>query len=160
MGLLDGLLGNVLGSVLGGNQGSQQGENPLGAILSSLTGGSGGGGGNMLLQLAMTMLQQNGGLGGVLGKFQQAGLGAQADSWVGTGQNASISADQLQQVFGSSAIGDIAAKLGLSHEQAGAAMSQALPEVIDQLTPQGEVTEDSNNALAEGFEALTKSLGR
>ena len=157
MGLLDGMLGNVLGSVLGGKQ--QQGQDPLSSILSSLTGGSGGGG-SMMLQLAMSMLQQHGGLSGVLGKFQQAGLGAQADSWVCTGQNASISADQLQQVFGSSAIGDIAAKLGLSHEQAGSAMSQVLPEVINQLTPQGQVTDESHSALAQGLAALANSLRR
>lgn len=164
MGLLDGLLGNVLGSVLGGNQGqSQQAQDPLSAILGGLTGGSGAGGGgmgNVLLQLGLSMIQQNGGLGGVLGKFRESGLGAQADSWVGTGQNMNIAPDQLQQVFGSGALGDIAAKLGMSQDQAGSALSQMLPELINQLTPQGQVTPDSENSVAEGLEALTRSLGR
>ena len=156
MGLLDGLLGNVLGSVLGGNQGTQ---NPLDAILGNHS-GSGSGGANPLLQIVLSLLQQNGGLEGVVGKFRNAGMGAQADSWVGTGENMGISPDQLQQVFGSSTLGDIAAKLGVSQEQAGSSMSQILPELINHLTPQGEITQQSNDSIAEGLEALANSVGR
>jgi uncharacterized protein YidB (DUF937 family) len=158
MGLLDGILGNVLGAALGDNRAQSQGQDPLGAIFSGLAGGSGGGTGNILLQLGLSMLQQNGGLEGVLGKFRQAGMGAQADSWVSTGQNMNISPDQLQEVLGSGALSDIAAKLGVSQDQAGSAMSQVLPELIDQLTPQGQITDESNNSIAEGLDALTRSL--
>ncbi len=160
MGLLDGLLGNVLGSALGGNREQSQAQDPLSAILGGLTGGRGGSTGNVLLQLGLSMLQQQGGLGGVLGKFRENGMGAQADSWVSTGQNMNISPDQLQQVFGSGALGDIAAKLGMSQEQAGSAMSQVLPELVNQLTPQGQVTPDSENSVAEGLDALARSLDR
>lgn len=160
MGLLDGLLGNVLGAALGGNREQSQAQDPLSAILGGLTGGRGGSTGNVLLQLGLSMLQQQGGLGGVLGKFREAGMGAQADSWVGTGQNMNISPDQLQQVFGSGTLGDIAAKLGMSQEQAGSAMSQVLPELVNQLTPQGQVTPDSENSVAEGLDALARSLDR
>jgi uncharacterized protein YidB (DUF937 family) len=155
MGILDGILGNLIGSVLGGNQA----QNSLGAMLGNLTGG-GGGGGNDLLQIALSLLQQNGGLEGVLGKFRQAGMGAQADSWVSTGPNMNISADQLQQVLGSGSFGDIASKLGISQDQAGSTLSQLLPELINQLTPQGEVTEESNDSIAEGLATLANSLGR
>ena len=160
MGLLDGLLGNVLGGALGGNREQSQAQDPLSAILGGLTGGRGGSTGNVLLQLGLSMLQQQGGLGGVLGKFREAGMGAQADSWVGTGQNMNISPDQLEQVFGSGALGDIAAKLGMSQEQAGSAMSKVLPELVNQLTPQGQVTPDSENSVAEGLDALARSLDR
>ena len=165
MGLLDGILGNVLGAALGGNRAQpQQAQDPLSAILSGLTGGNsaggGGGMGNILLQLGLSMIQQNGGLGGVLGKFRESGLGAQADSWVGTGQNLNIAPNQLEQIFGSGALSDIASKLGVSQDQAGSAMSQVLPELINQLTPQGQVTPDSENSVAEGLEALARSLGR
>jgi uncharacterized protein YidB (DUF937 family) len=114
----------------------------------------------MLLQLALSMLQQNGGLDGILGKLRQGGLGQQADSWVGTGQNMNVSADQLQEVLGGGTIGDLAAKLGLSQEQAGSAMSQVLPELINQLTPKGQVTGESNNSIADALESLTRSAGR
>jgi uncharacterized protein YidB (DUF937 family) len=164
MGLLDGILGNVLGVALGGNREQTQVQDPLSSILGGLTGNSsaatGGGGGNLLLQLALSMLQQNGGLDGVLGKFRQAGMGAQADSWVSTGQNMDISSDQLQQVFGPGALNDIASQLGMSQNQAGSALSQMLPEVINQLTPQGQVTTESNDSVAEALQSLTASAGR
>jgi len=103
------------------------------------------------------MLQQNGGLEGVLGKFRQGGLAQQADSWVGTGQNMNISADQLQQVFGSSTISDLASRLGMPADQAGSAMAQMLPDVINQLTPQGQVPENSNEDISQGLSALANS---
>jgi uncharacterized protein YidB (DUF937 family) len=160
MGLLDGILGNVLGAALGGNPKQTQAQDPLSAILGGLTGGSGRGQGNILLQLALSMLQRQGGLDNVLGKFREAGMADQADSWVGTGQNMNISPNQLEQVFGSSALSDIASKLGVSQDQAGSAMSQVMPELINQLTPQGQVTADSENSVAEGLDALSGSLGR
>jgi uncharacterized protein YidB (DUF937 family) len=162
MGLLDGLLGNVLGGALEGNRTQQtQAQDPLSSILSGLSGGGArGSGGGMLLQIALMMLQQNGGLEGVLGKFRQAGMGAQADSWVGRGENMNISPGQLQQVFGSGSLNDIASQLGMSQQQAGSTMSQMLPELINQLTPQGEVTSESNDAVADALNSLSRSAGR
>jgi uncharacterized protein YidB (DUF937 family) len=144
MGLLDGLLGNVIGSFLSRNQG----QNLFGS-------GNQTQGGNLLLQMALSMLQQNGGLEGVLNKFRQGGLGQQADSWVSTGQNMGISADQLQQVFGSS-ISGLASRLGMPADQAGSAIAQLLPEVINRLTPQGQIPENSDDEIAQGLSALFK----
>jgi len=157
MGLLDGLIGNVLGSMLGGNQG--QGQDPLGSVLGRLGGGNQPQGGNLLLQLALSMLQQNGGLEGILGKLREGGLSQQADSWVGTGQNMNISADQLQQVFGSSTLSDLASQLGMSEQQAGSEMAQVLPEVINWLTPEGRVPENSNEEIDQGLSILANSPG-
>jgi uncharacterized protein YidB (DUF937 family) len=93
MGLLDGLIGTAIGSMLSGNQA----QNPLGSVLRGLGGSNQAQGSNLLLQLALSMLQQNGGLEGVLNRFRQSGLSQQADSWVSTGENMNISADQLQK---------------------------------------------------------------
>ncbi len=123
MGLLDQLAGQVLGQVLGGGN------------------AAGGGTQNMLMQLVMGMLQNQGGLGGLLGRFQQAGLGDQAASWVGTGQNVPIGADQVQATFGPEQIAQWANQLGLSNDQTSGALAQMLPQVVDQLTPGGQVTE-------------------
>jgi uncharacterized protein YidB (DUF937 family) len=71
-----------------------------------------------------------------------------------------ISSKQLEQIFGSSTLDGIASRLGVSQEQAGSTMSQVLPELINQLTPQGQVTPESNDSIAEGLEALSRSLGR
>jgi uncharacterized protein YidB (DUF937 family) len=143
--------------MLGGNQG--QGQDPLGSVLGRLGGGNQGQSGNLLLQLALSMLQQNGGLEGILGKFRQGGLSQQADSWVSTGQNMNISADQLQQIFGSSTISDLASRLGMSEQQAGSEMAQLLPEVINQLTPEGQVPENSDEEISQGLSALANSAG-
>ena len=154
MGLLDALIGNVLGSALGGGN---QRQDPLGSVLGGLAGGNQAQSGNLLLQLALSMLQQNGGLEGVLNKFRQGGLAQHADSWVSTGQNMNISADQLQQVFGSSAISDLASQLGMPEDQAGSAMAQLLPDVINRLTPEGQVPETSNEEIAQGLSTLANS---
>ena len=153
MGLLDGLIGDVLGSMLSGNQR----QDPLGSVLGGLGGGSQGQGGNLLLQVVLSLLQQNGGLEGVLGRFRQGGLGQQADSWVGTGQNMNISPDQLQQIFGSSTIRDLASQLGMPEEETGSTMAQVLPEVINQLTPQGQVPENGDEEIAEGLSMLANA---
>jgi len=139
--------------MLGGNQA----QNPLGSVLGGLGGGNRAQGGNSLLQVALLMLQQNGGLEGVINKFRQGGLALQADSWVSTGRDMNISGDQLQQVLGSSTIRDLASRLGMSEDQAGSSMAQLLPDVIDHLTPQGQVPENGNEEIAQGLSMLTNS---
>ena len=162
MGLLDGLLGNVLRGGLGGNR--AQDEDPLGSLLGGLTGSrgpaAGGIGGGLLLQLALMLLQQNGGLGGVLGKFRQAGMGSQVDSWVSSGPNQDVSREQVEQAFGPAALNDIASKFGMSQEDAGSALTRIMPELINQLTPQGEVTQESENSVADALKSLSESAGR
>ncbi|HEX7231878.1 MAG TPA: YidB family protein, partial [Candidatus Binatia bacterium] len=141
-----GLLGELMGSYLGGSQ-----------KRSPFDSGNQMQGGNMLLQIALMMLQQNGGLEGVLGKFRQGGLAQQADSWVGTGKNMDVSGDQVQEVFGPSTMGDLASKLGIPTGQAGSVMAQILPELINQLTPQGQVPENSNQSISDELSKLANS---
>lgn len=129
MGLLDQLAGQVLGQVLGGR--GMAGGNAM----------AGGGTQNMLMQLVLSLLQSQGGLGGLLGRFQQAGLGDQAASWVSTGQNIPIGAEQVQATFGPEQIAQWARQLGLSNEQTSGVLAQMLPQMVDQLTPQGRVSE-------------------
>jgi uncharacterized protein YidB (DUF937 family) len=153
MGLLDSVIGNVVGSMLSGNQS----QDSLGSVLSRFGGGNQAQSGNLILQVVLSMLQQNGGLEGVLGKFRQGGMAQQADSWVSTGRNMNISADQLEQVFGSSRIRDLASQLGMSQDQAGSTMAEVLPEVINRLTPEGQVPANSNEEIAEGLSMLANS---
>jgi uncharacterized protein YidB (DUF937 family) len=149
MGLLDSVLGGA-GGVLGGGGSAQ---NPLESLVAGLAGGNQSAGSG-LLSAVMMLLQQNGGLGSVVSQFEQKGLGAQASSWVGTGANQSISGDQLSSVFGSGAIGQIASQLGMDQGQASGALAQLLPEVINQLTPQGQVTGNSGDMLSQALSML------
>lgn len=135
MGMLDGLLGSVLGGMMGG--GAQQ-SNPL-------------------MQMALQLLQQNGGIEGILGKFQQAGYAEQAQSWISTGQNEPISADALQQVLGHGQLGQIAQQLGIGQSEAAGGLASVLPQLIDQMTPQGQVPQNSSDLVSEALAILTKS---
>ncbi len=136
-----GLLDSVMGAALGGSQ-QQAGGGGLGGLLGGLLGGQQGGSGMAaLIPIVTSMLangSQQGGLGGLMEKFQQAGMGDQMASWIGKGENLPISADQLSAVLGSGAMGDIASKLGMSQGDAGGALAQMLPGLIDQLTPDGQ----------------------
>jgi len=137
MGLLDGLLGGLMGGMPGSGAGTQQQQNPL-------------------MLIALQLLQQNGGLQGMLSKFQQAGYGSQADSWVSTGQNMPISADALQQVLGQGQLGQIAQQLGMSQGDAAGGLASMLPQMVDRMTPQGQVPADHDDIVAQALELLNK----
>ena len=122
MGLLDSIAGSVLGK-FGGEQGS-------------------------MAQVAIDLFNQNGGLSGILEKFKEGGLGETAATWVGTGSNAPITAEQLSSVFGNGAIAELAAKFGINAETLSAQIAQHLPNVIDKLTPNGEVSGESGNLFS------------
>jgi uncharacterized protein YidB (DUF937 family) len=119
----------------------------LDSVLGMVTGGQGGGGGNAaLLNAVVGMLAgggqaggQGGGLGAMLGKAQQAGLGDVVSSWIGKGQNMPISPDQLGSVLGSDTLANLAKQLGMSNGDAASQISQMLPDVVDRLTPQGQM---------------------
>ena len=82
---------------------------------------------------------QVGGIGGLQQMFQQKGLGGVISSWIGTGQNLPISAEQLQSVLHSDALQSMIAKTGMDQGQVFSALSQVLPNVVDKLTPNGEL---------------------
>jgi uncharacterized protein YidB (DUF937 family) len=138
MGMLDGLLGNVLGGMLGGDaQPQAQGQQ------------------SPLLQIALQLLQQ-GGLEGILGKFQQAGYAEEAQSWVSTGENKPISGDALQQVLGQGQLGDIARQLGISSGDAAGGLASVLPQLIDGMTPKGEVPGNGGDLVSQALAMLQK----
>ena len=140
-------LGDVLGSVLGGGGGS------LGNVLGSVLGGGSG----AAPAGAAGGLGGLGGLGDLLEKFQRAGLGDQAASWVGTGDNAPISSDAIGQVFGNDAVAHIARQAGVSEQDASAGLAQLLPQLVDHLTPNGQMP--APDQLAKGLEALGLNFG-
>ncbi len=80
-----------------------------------------------------------GGLGGLLNKLQQGGLGNVANSWVGSGQNQPVAPGQLGSALGPSIIKMLAQKSGLSEEEITKQLSQVLPGIVDKLTPNGKL---------------------
>jgi len=136
-------------------------EDMAGKELSSMMSGSS----NPLLSTVMQMINsQPGGLSGLLQQFHDKGMGSLVSSWVGTGQNLPISADQLQHVLGSEQVKELAAKAGISPEAASSHLSELLPMLIDKLTPNGQVPAASPSTSSSSmFEAgldMLKGFGK
>lgn len=121
MGLLDSLAGGMLEKVMG-----EKGA---------------------MAQVALDMLNQHGGLSGVLDKFKEGGLAEEAASWVGKGENLPISADQIVSVLGNGQLAELAAKFGIDSNTLSAQIAEHLPGIVDKLTPDGEVPADSGSLL-------------
>ena len=113
-----------------------------GAVMGKLGGTEGG-----MAQISLDMFNQHGGLNGVLEKLKSSGLGDQVSSWVGTGENQAVSADQITNALGNSQISELAAKFGIAPDVLSSQLAQHLPDVINKLTPHGEVPADSGNML-------------
>lgn len=128
----------------------------LDSVVGALAGGQSDGG-NPLLNVVMQLINnpQTGGLSGLVQSFQQGGLGDVVNSWVSTGQNLPVSAEQLQSVLGGGALQNIAAQLGVSPEQASGSLADLLPQMVDKLTPNGQVPE-GGDLLAQGMDMLKK----
>ena len=161
MGLLDSILGAALGGgggqaaggggnaallnmvlgMLANGQGGQggQGGGGLGGMLGSALGGALGGGGG-----AAAGGGGLAGLGQLMEQFQRSGLGDVAGSWVSTGQNLPISPDQLGQVLGGDKVAGMASQLGMNPGDLLGQLSQLLPEVVDKVTPNGQIPQASD----------------
>jgi uncharacterized protein YidB (DUF937 family) len=114
MGLFDSLAKQAIGSILGG--GGQQPSD----LLSSL-------------------LNQAGGLTGLMERFDQAGLKDAFASWVSTGENLPVQPAQLERALGAQEISALAQKLGINAQMLLPMLNQFLPQIIDKLTPNGTV---------------------
>ena len=134
MGLLDGLINNMMGRMQGIGQPAQ--------------------GGSPWLQIALQLLQQSGGIEGLLAKFTQRGYGQQAQSWISPGQNQPITPDILTQIFGRGQLSEIAQQNGMSEQEAAGGLAQALPEVVDEMTPHGRIPDNHSDLVEQALEIL------
>jgi len=80
-----------------------------------------------------------GGLGGLLNKLQQGGLGNTTNSWVGSGQNQPVSPSQLGSALGPNIVKTISQMSGIPEDELTKQLSQVLPGVVDKLTPNGRL---------------------
>ncbi|HEY6011196.1 MAG TPA: YidB family protein [Nitrospirota bacterium] len=107
-------------------------------IAAKLGGGSGL---NTMLDQAMDLVNNpaTGGLAGLVETFKSKGMGDVISSWISTGKNLPISADQIKQALGSDKIQQFAASVGISKDAVSQQLSQLLPQIIDKLTPDGKL---------------------
>ena len=151
----------ILGGLLGGSGGAGGGD--LGSILGQLGGGrstQGGGGINPAILMALLPLVlgllKGGGLEKILGGMRSKGLSAEADSWVGTGDNQPVSGEQMREAAGPE-VAQIAQQAGVSEDEAAAAMAQLLPGLVDSASPDGELAPQEN--VDSAFDQLQRSAG-
>lgn len=128
---------DVLKAGLGGTSSGGGQANTIGAVLALLNG------------------QGGGGLNGLVQAFQSQGLGDVVASWVGTGQNLPISADQLHKAIGAQQMSQFASQAGVAPDLAGTALASLLPGLIDKLTPNGQLP--AGNQLP-GLDVLSQLL--
>lgn len=134
-------IGKMGGQAQANPQGSPQlnpRTNPIPAPGGGGLGGLGGLLGGLLAGGAAGSVL-SGGINDLLKQFQQAGQGDAARSWIGTGPNADISETDLAKALGNDQIRAMMQHSGLSQDDLLAGLRQALPGVIDHLTPQGRI---------------------
>jgi uncharacterized protein YidB (DUF937 family) len=85
------------------------------------------------------ILEQHGGVQGVINEFEKNGLGATVSSWVGTGPNQPITPAQVHQALGPDLLQQLSAKSGLSVQELAEKLSQVLPQAVDKMTPNGTI---------------------
>jgi len=155
---LGGLGGIALGSVLAGAMRNRGGAAPMGvpggtrpyANKTALL--------VMLLPLAMRWVQKSGGMGAVLDRFRQQGMGKQAQSWVSTGPNDGIDERGVEQVVGTGELQQMAQRLGVPEHEVAQAFAEIMPEMVDKLTPDGQLPREADEVLDESTRTLEKEI--
>lgn len=133
-------------------------DNMLGAATQALGGQPAGGSDWVgLISGLLANGTAHGGLAGLLQQLEAGGLGQQVQSWVSTGANLPVSGEQIAAALGGAGglLGQLAQQAGVSHAEAGQQLSQLLPQIVDHLTPNGQLPAGGAGGLAE----LTGLLG-
>lgn len=129
------------------------GKKVLGGMLS----GNGAGGGD-LISVVTKLLEDAGGLQALLGKFQEAGLGAEVASWIGQGANLSLTGDQVQKALGS-ILPQLAQQTGFNETLLAKGVAKLLPGLVDDLSPDGQQVQEGD-LTAHLQKMLSGGLGR
>ena len=134
MGILESIAGQVLG--MGGKGGGQS------ALVNAVIG--------------MIGNKNSGGLSGLVQQLAGSGLGDIVNSWVSTGENKPVTSEQLQQGLGPNLINQLGQQAGISPDQVTSQLTELLPQIIDKLTPDGEIKQD--NIMSRGADLLGIAL--
>lgn len=131
------------------------------SILGTVSGkGDASGQASPLIGIVGGLLAQSGGLQGLANKFAQSGHGNTFQSWVGMGENETVSSNQMQSVLGSEQINAIATRMGVDPAVASTFLAEYLPKIVDKLTPAGKIdpAADHQQGLAALLPSLLQSL--
>lgn len=109
-----------------------------------------------LMSSIMTLINDQGGIAALLQKLQAGGLADQVASWIGTGENMAVSETQITNALGKNTVQDFAQKTGMQSEHVATSLVQLLPQIIDKLTPGGQLPQDE--LLQQGLGLLKGKL--
>ena len=147
----------ILGPLLGAILARRGGGGLAGGLGGAMAGRALGGRGAliaMMLPYAMQWIQRNGGLGGVLKRFQDKGYGRQAQSWVATGDNQDIDPNAIEDIVGRNELSRLSQQLGVPEQEVKQGFAEIMPEVINELTPDGELKAESDRILDESLPGI------
>ncbi len=143
-----GLLDQVLGGLMGGSGGN---ASPIQSVLMNMLGGGQQGNTGVANQGAggsgMGNAGMAGGLAGLLGSLQQAGLGNIAQSWIGNGPNQPVSPQQLHTALGDNQVQSMANQSGMAPHDFLTQLSQHLPNAVDGMTPNGRLPDEGSMSV-------------
>jgi uncharacterized protein YidB (DUF937 family) len=122
-------LDDLLGGVLGGGAGAKSGGVNTGALIGALA------------PIVIGMVK-SGGLQKMMSGFQQQGIGKQADSWVSTGPNEGVSGSEMRVGLGDGEVRQFAQAAGIPEDEAADVLAAVVPQVVDGLTPNGQLPSD------------------
>jgi uncharacterized protein YidB (DUF937 family) len=94
---------------------------------------------SLIVETVSLLTNRAGGINALVRDFEQNGLGHVISSWIGNGNNAGISADQLSKVLGSQRIAELAKRAGVAPEKVCDCLSASLPNLVDAMTPDGKL---------------------
>ena len=104
---------------------------------------------SLVVQALRMLTSREDGLIALKQPFERNGLGHIISSWIGSGENAPISADQIKTTLGSERVADLAKKVGISPDRATQYLTKTLPRLVDALTPNGRIG-DAGELLSIG----------
>lgn len=104
------------------------------------------------------LVSSSGGLHGLTSKLASSGLGQQVQSWVGHGDNQPVSGGQVRQAMDPGQLNSMAMQSGMSPEETSDNVAQALPDMVDQATPQGHMPAPENDPFAKGMSSIKQML--
>lgn len=134
---MSGILGTMLSSFMGqqGQQGQpgQPGQQP-----------------NAIMNLVQNILAQSGGAQGLIQRFSAAGFGEHAQSWM-QGNHIPMTGNQIDQVFSPDELSGWASQLGVDPDKMRVVLAEAMPHVVDHLTPNGQVPTENQSPDLSGL---------
>lgn len=85
-----------------------------------------------------------GGLQKILQQLQAKGMNDKASSWVSTGENQPLSADEVKEVVGEDQVRAAAAQAGVSEDEAAGGLAELLPQIVDKASPDGQLMDEKS----------------